>query len=121
MSEFSSWFETKYLEWQIRESGRKSVDKFSTYLGVSQPAVSSWLNGHRKPTGRNVEKLAEKLGPEIYDLLGLQRPDQDLQFLARHWHQLSDNLKKEITETAAEYLQEKGEPIDDEQFAPGNL
>ena len=68
---FHSWINEKFLEW--RGSTRRSVSEFSAYLGVSQPTVSAWLNRTRgQPTSnRIIAALADKLGPEIYSVLGM--------------------------------------------------
>lgn len=65
----------KFLDWQ-RESGKSQAQgKFAAYLGVSAASLSDWLNGKYEPSGaENIARLAEKLGPEIYDVLGMARP-----------------------------------------------
>ena len=103
MSSFSSWLESKYLEWQMAEGERKSIDEFSKFLGVSRPAVSSWLNGHREPTGWNVDKLAQKLGDEVYEILGLQPPemlDPQLARLVEAYEQASPEQQAELLQQA---------------------
>ena len=74
---FSRFLELKFLEWQQREGGRKTVKEFAAYIGVSQSTISTWWNEDRKPEGENLRKLAEKLGIEVYDILGMPRPDSD--------------------------------------------
>lgn len=85
-----------------------TLDDFAKYLGVSQPTVSSWLNGKRRPTGKNIDTIADLLGPEIYDLLGLQRPDPGLIYITRNWHHLSEDFKYQIQEEATKDLYEQG-------------
>lgn len=67
---FRQFLEGKYLEWQQREGGRKTVFEFAEWLGVSQSAVSNWWNEGRMPQGDSIRKLAAKLGLEVYDVLG---------------------------------------------------
>ena len=65
----------KYLEWQNGEGKRLSVVEYAKYLDVSQQTLSTWMNGKNEPRDRkNINKLYEKLGPEIYDVLELDRP-----------------------------------------------
>lgn len=72
---FSQYLEMKFLEWQSKEGGRKTVKEFAGFIGVSQSTISSWWNGIRVPEGENIQKIAIKLGIEVYDVLGIQRPD----------------------------------------------
>jgi predicted transcriptional regulator len=72
--EFHDWLERKFIEW--RGDTRKNVTQFASYLGVSQPTVSAWINNTRgqPTTPKIINSLASKLGPEIYDILGMTRP-----------------------------------------------
>ena len=69
---------------------------FANYLGISPPLLSHYMNGVRKPSIDTVHVLAEKLGNEIYDVLGFQRPDPALQKLIAKWEVLSDQEQREI-------------------------
>lgn len=70
--EFKEWFNQQFAEW--RGTSRRGVSDFAEYLGLKQPQVSDWLNGRYKPRGENADLLAGKLGPEVYDALGIRRP-----------------------------------------------
>ena len=70
----SKWLTNRFLDWQRDQGELKSVSEFAEFLGVSQSVASKWLNGVQPPKGLYVERLAEKLGIEIYDVLGLERP-----------------------------------------------
>lgn len=93
---FRQFLEGKYLEWQQREGGRKTVFEFAEYLGVSQSTVSTWWNETRMPQGDNIRKLAAKLGLEVYDVLGLPRPDEDLFYLQSVWDELTPEIRRAI-------------------------
>ena len=97
---FSQWFENQFLGWQMEAGGRKTVHEFATYLGVSQSTVSTWLNGTREPTGKNIDRIAERLNFEVYEILGLRTPDiyNDPQFkkLLDAYETASGEQKKEI-------------------------
>lgn len=103
MNNFRQFLEMKFLEWQQRAGGRKTVYEFADYIGVSQPAVSSWWNETRIPQGDNVRKLAEKLGLEVYDVLGLPRPDSDLFYIQSVWEELTVETRKALREKVEEY------------------
>jgi len=71
----AAWLMKKYLQWQQKEGELKNINEFAEHLGVSQPTLSMWLGGSHLPSKHSADLLAAKLGPEIYDLLGLARPD----------------------------------------------
>lgn len=72
---FSQWLEMQYIEWMRRSSQRKTLTAFADWIGVSQSQLSRYMAGKITPNKDNLQIMAEKLGPEIYDVLGLLRPD----------------------------------------------
>ena len=72
----------KFREWGIRELERGetkiTVTAFAAWLGFTQSAVSQWMTDNRTPTGDTVDYLADKLGLEVYDALGMPRPHRQL-------------------------------------------
>ena len=71
--EFADWLNKKYIEY--RGDTRSTVSEFAEYIGVRQPVMSGWMKkGGKKPDRNNILKIADKLGPEVYDVLGLPRP-----------------------------------------------
>ena len=73
--DFSSWMMEKFKEWeQDQPRGRSSFTAFARYLGVKQPSLTRWMAGDNPPDAGNIQKLSEKLGPEIYEILGFARP-----------------------------------------------
>ena len=46
--------------------------------------------------------MADKLGPEVYDVLGLARPDAQLRELTGMWHTLDQATKDRILQIAKE-------------------
>jgi hypothetical protein len=72
---FNEWLMKKYFDWQIQAGKRRSQKEFADYLGVSPSALGQWMDGGYQPRGsRNITRLSEKLGPEVYDLLDLPYP-----------------------------------------------
>jgi transcriptional regulator with XRE-family HTH domain len=104
--EFRQWLELKFLEWQRNQGGRKTVLQFADYLGVSQQTVSSWWNSPKIPQGDNIRKLADKLGLEVYDVLGLERPDPFLHYLIKQWEKLPEEAQDALLEIAESYADE---------------
>lgn len=102
---FSEWLERQYLQWQMRQGSRATLGEFADYLGISRAVLSHYMNGIRKPSGQNVARLAARLGPETYDLLGLQRPDPNLQFITRYWHTLQPKEQQFLVEQVKQYTE----------------
>lgn len=104
-TEFSSWLERKYVEWQGQRGKRATLAQFADYLGISAPLLSHYMNGIRKPTRENIQKLARRLGPEVYDIFGLQNPDPKLRLITRNWNKLTAEQQQEIIEGMESLLQ----------------
>lgn len=100
---FPELLEQKFLEWQMENGERKTLYEFANYLGVSHGTISFWINGVKKPSDSNIEKLAEIFGNEIYDALDLPRPNPYLQKLNRLWEFLPEEFQKRISEEAESY------------------
>lgn len=90
---FFEWFDEQFDAWSKLHGG-KSENQFSAYLGISQPTVNSWrLRTRGVPkTKAIIDKLAEKLNYEVYDVLGLERPPEPIPF---------DSLPSDIRERFA--------------------
>ena len=94
---FPQFLELQFLEWQRREGGRKTVGEFARHLGVAQTTVSSWWNGKSTPTDDVIiRRLADRLGLEVYDSLGLDRPDEDLLWIMNNWDYLPQHIRKSM-------------------------
>lgn len=84
---FKEWLYQKFVDWEKSTGDRQTGVSFAKYLGVTQPALSSWLNGRYIPKGRSVAILAKKLGYDVYEVLGLPIPtvedlsDEEIQML----------------------------------------
>lgn len=73
---FQTWLTQQFLAWQTQQNAIRTLADFADYLGVGRAALSMWLLGSRTPSRKMAAKLAEKLGAEVYDLLGFARPDE---------------------------------------------
>ena len=96
-SEFANWLEVQFINW-MRERGEVTTQReFAEYLGLDQVQLSHYINERRKkPDKKSLIKLADKLGPEVYDVLGLARPDPQLKRLTSVWHLLSQDQIERI-------------------------
>jgi len=75
---FNDCLNKKYVEWRGDAIGHeRSQKEFAEWIGVSNSLLTFWL----KPNGKipkhkaTIDKLVTKFGPEVYDWLGLARPD----------------------------------------------
>lgn len=103
MTKLPEYLTRKYLGWQTEEGERKTLEEFSNYLGVNRSLLSFWMNGTRVPNEDNADKMAEILGNEIYDVLGMPRPNPYLQRINRVWEFLPDDVQQQIAEEAEKY------------------
>ena len=94
--ELAAWMEDQFIRWISETGQRHTVTEFAEWLDIARPVVSRYLSGDRVPTGNNVDKIAYRLGPEIYDLLGLQRPDPQLIHIQTNWELLTDEERQQI-------------------------
>jgi hypothetical protein len=75
--EFSEWITHKYIEWRGDAVGReRSVTGYAEYLGVTQQLLSGWMNGEFKPAQKNAEKIANKVGGEVYEVLEIPQAER---------------------------------------------
>lgn len=108
------WLELNFVEWQAETKRRASLQDFADHIGYSRPLISMWMAGQRLPSDEGIAKLGELFGPEIYDILGLNRPDPDLQRLTKIWKHIPENIRQSLLEQGEKYTQEDG----DEQKRP---
>ena len=113
LSGFQNLLDRAFLEYRIRQTRQRlsvSLNSFAGFLDFSPPIVNLWLNGNRLPSQGNVErlipKLVELLDLEVYDILGLPRPDQNLSRLTRVWSQIPAGFQQILAEQAEKYAVE---------------
>jgi len=74
MATLKDWLNQKFVEWEKNQGHKQSYYAFARYLEVSQSALSQWMMGSSQPDGEDLPVIAKKLGPEIYEIMGLSRP-----------------------------------------------
>lgn len=116
MSEaFADFLNKAFLEY-MREKGRPvSAASWAKYLGVKNASLSQWMNNVRDPSGDNVHRLAAKLGPKVYDLLGLPRSmpaDNEFEAIASVWFELPRETRQTIINIALERSHHSTESIE---------
>ena len=109
MGKFAAFLEKNYLDWQQKE-GRRTLKDYAEYLKVSRVNLTRWINGDTEPDADNAVLLADKLGPGVYDVLGLARPmtDDRLRLINEHWDDLPDSTKDALAEQAGR-VKERGD------------
>jgi transcriptional regulator with XRE-family HTH domain len=71
---FSEWLLRKFREWEQSTKHRQSVTAFARYLGVKQPSLNRWMTGDNIPDTIGILILAQKLGPEIFQVINVPLP-----------------------------------------------
>lgn len=98
------FLDRKFLDWQRDERERKTLAQFSEWLEVSPNTLNNWLRRDKLPKGANIELLASKLGPEIYDALGIPRPDPVLTGIIQNWYAIPARKRRELAEQVGQYV-----------------
>jgi transcriptional regulator with XRE-family HTH domain len=103
---FALYLQLKFSEFQDKKlrggmRRRPSQNEFIAWLGVEQSSYSNWVNGIRPPGPESLDVLAGKLGLEVYEILGVSPRlpnDKHMRSIAKNWHKLSDQQKRELVE-----------------------
>ena len=102
----------KWRNTQTKARASVSLNAFAKYLGVSRPAVSQWLNDKRTPELESLEiilpKLAELLGPSVYEKLGRSRPDDQFGQLKTQYDLVPQAEKEKFLDEVRKLLIEHG-------------
>ena len=130
LSGFPDLLDKAFLEYRIKQTRQRlsvSLNSFASFLDFSPPIVNMWLSGNRLPSQANVErlipKLVELLDLEVYDILGLPRPDQNLKRLTQAWPHIPVPFQQMLAEQAEKYAAEGEKPANKEagiENAPKN-
>ena len=100
---FAEFLTKAHLREQNRRGKTMNQNDFVKWLGVKNTSYSSWINEIRLPTGNNVHLLAAKLGPEVYDILGLPRQmpaDPEAEEILNLYLSLTDTDRVKLLEYA---------------------
>jgi len=109
---FAMWLEINFLEWQAKTKKRATLQEFADHIGYSRPLISMWMAGKRLPTEDGAKRLADLFGPDIYDILGMPRPDPDLERLNKIWQFLPELVRRSILQQGDNYVKEN---VDEEK------
>lgn len=101
---FADLITRSFLDWQLKAGVRKSIQQYADYLDVPQSSLSNWMAGKYVPKDAlNINKLFDKIGPEVFDALELERPlfareelYQDIRDLAHEIHELPEEYRQPV-------------------------
>lgn len=102
MATIQEWLNRKFDEWERAQGRKQSYYAFARYLEVSQSGLAQWMVGNGAPGGDDLLSIAGKLGPEIYDVLGLPRPNAEAQRVTVSFASLPPDLRQRLTNALAE-------------------
>lgn len=102
------WLNEKILEWERRTGQRQTWKAFAEWLGVKYTTLSSWRNQGALPDGENLRVLGEKLGYEIYDIVGAKKPDPKLRELRARYDVVPPEDVDEFFSWVDQFLAERG-------------
>ena len=84
----------KFIEWRREQPGRKAgVVHFADWLGVSRNVVNGCLTSGTVPDKENLDRMAAKIGDELYRVCGVEPPDARLRAIAAHWQYITEENK----------------------------
>lgn len=101
-----------FIEWEKQQpKKRSSYSAFSRWLSdnsyktvIKQQLVSDWINGRYKPEDEKyLLVLAEKIGNEIYEVLGVEPPNPYLQKINSLFQYLSPKHQQQLADEAERY------------------
>jgi hypothetical protein len=105
MATLKEWFNQKFSEWEKTQARSQSYYTFARYLEVPQSGLSQWMTGGSVPSGEDLLNIASKLGPEIYDVLGLPRPSAETKRTNFSLVALPSDIRKQLTSAVNEIEQ----------------
>lgn len=111
---YQEWLEQKYIAWEKTRTNRQSYYSFARFLDVSHTALAQWMSGVSKPLGDDLAKIAGKLGPEIYTLVGVVLPASQSQSLTGSYNLLPAALRGRL----ASAIIEAGQQISQRALKP---
>ncbi len=102
MATFKDWINQKFSAWEKAQGGRQSYYAFARFLGVSQSGLGHWMTGGAVPSGDDLLILADKLGPDVYDSLGLPRPNAEARKVTVSFSSLPPDIRQRLTSALVE-------------------
>ena len=102
MATAKDWLNQKFSEWERTQGRKQSYYSFAHYLEVSQSGLAQWMTGTAVPGGDDLLNIATKLGIEIYEILGLPRPNAEVQRVTVSFASLPPDIRQRLTNAITE-------------------
>lgn len=87
-----------------------SQAEFALWLGVNPQTYTRLINGHSLPKLDNMIPIADRLGPEVYDICGIPRlapSDPKFQRILDEWHGMSSKEQHRLIENLNQIVEER--------------
>ena len=78
MSNFPAWFNRAYKRWSRSQAGEEDFIAFCDLLGYPPYKVLGWIHGESLPEEPEVLSIAGIFGTDVYEVLGLPKPEPQL-------------------------------------------
>ena len=87
-------------------------EELARWYGINYQVFNKYYNDERTPHGENLVKIGAKT-PEIYDVLGMDRPDRRIQEIEKLYKDAPAGLKDELFDRLKKVFEELGaHPVD---------
>jgi len=101
---FAGFILRQMHQWESAHGKRATLHGFANHLNVSQPLLSIWFKGDTKPSSEKIDFLAGRLGNDVHEVLGLPKPDPDLQGPDQILPRIPGTLRRSIVKQAEQFL-----------------
>jgi hypothetical protein len=105
MATLKDWLTQKFNDWEKTQGRSQSYYAFARYLEINQSVLSQWMTGSSIPGGEDLLSVASKLGPEIYEVLGMPRPNAEAQKMNVSLIGLPPDIRQRLTNAVKEVEQ----------------
>ena len=102
------WLHQQWTAWDKETGEHTSGVQLAEYLDIERHVLNAYLNGKRVPSGENLEKIAAKFGPRIYDLAGIVRPDPQLKRIQEMYDQIPAGERDDLLKLIGDFLKDRG-------------
>ncbi len=103
----SEWLNKKFVEWRAKQTERKAgIAQFAEYLNLSRNTLNNYMNKGQEPEGENLKRIAQKLGSEIYEIVGKVPPNPFTQAIVAILNKLEESQQEEKAEVMLRSLDE---------------
>ena len=99
---FGDYLRGKYAAWlkeqTDKQTGAYTMGDYCKSLKINHSLFSQYINYLRLPSPRSVPALADVLGIEVYEKVGMKPPDTAFDEVTKNWDGLSAEAKQKIQE-----------------------